>query len=327
MGLDISQPDVAFAIDAVRQAGRLVRQIEKDLVGAALTKEDRSPVTVADFASQALVGCMLDRLFPNDPLVAEEDSAALRTAEAKATLSAVAGFVGQVLSYATPETVCQWIDRGAGQPEGRYWTLDPIDGTKGFLRGDQYAVALALMTGAEAQIGVLGCPNLQEGGRPAKDGLGSLFVAVRGQGAWSGPLDDVGPFSRLSVSRRDDPAEARVLRSFEAGHTHVGRTEEWMTAMGVQAEAVRMDSQAKYAMLAAGMGDLLVRFLSPKQPEYKEKIWDHAAGSLVVEEAGGRVSDLRGKPLDFTTGRMLTNNQGLLASNGLLHDAALKALG
>jgi 3'(2'), 5'-bisphosphate nucleotidase len=205
--------------------------------------------------------------------------------------------------------------------------LDPIDGTKGFLRGDQYAVALALIKDAEVQIGVLGCPNLQEGGRSDKEGPGLLFVAVRGQGAWGGPLTDAGPFTRLSVSRREDPVEARVLRSFESGHTHVSRTEEWMDAMGVRAEAVRMDSQAKYAMLAAGRGDLLVRFLSPKQPDYKEKIWDHAAGLLVVEEAGGRVSDLHGKPLDFNTGRMLTNNRGLLASNGLLHDAALKAMG
>jgi hypothetical protein len=52
-------------------------------------------------------------------------------------------------------------------------------------------------------------------------------------------------------------------------------------------------------------------------------IWDQAAGALLVEEAGGRVSDLHGLPLDFTTGRHLLRNTGLIASNGLLHDAVL----
>jgi 3'(2'), 5'-bisphosphate nucleotidase len=87
-----------------------------------------------------------------------------------------------------------------------------------------------------------------------------------------------------------------------------------------------MDSQAKYAVLAAGAGDLLFRLLSPKQPDYREKIWDQAAGSLVVEAAGGRISDLDGQPLDFTAGRTLARNRGVLASNGYLHEAALQAL-
>ena len=87
-----------------------------------------------------------------------------------------------------------------------------------------------------------------------------------------------------------------------------------------------MDSQAKYAILAAGQGDLMLRLLSPDRPYYREKIWDQAAGSLVLEEAGGRISDLDGKALDFTTGRELKNNRGVLASNGKLHTAALQAI-
>ena len=59
---------------------------------------------------------------------------------------------------------------------GRYWTLDPIDGTKGFLRGDQYAVALGLIDDGEVILGVLGCPNL-----PNSDGSrGAIFSAVEG---------------------------------------------------------------------------------------------------------------------------------------------------
>jgi 3'(2'), 5'-bisphosphate nucleotidase len=69
-----------------------------------------------------------------------------------------------------------------------------------------------------------------------------------------------------------------------------------------------------------------MRLLSPKQPDYREKIWDQAAGSLLVEEAGGKVSDLNGKDLDFNAGRTLLNNRGILASNGHLHREALQAI-
>jgi len=86
-----------------------------------------------------------------------------------------------------------------------------------------------------------------------------------------------------------------------------------------------MDSQAKYAVLAAGGGEVIVRLLSPKLPDYREKIWDQAAGALVLEEAGGRITDLDGKPLEFTS-RVLVNNRGVLASNGHLHEALLKSL-
>ena len=87
-----------------------------------------------------------------------------------------------------------------------------------------------------------------------------------------------------------------------------------------------MDSMAKYAVLGAGNGELLVRLLSPKRPDYREKIWDQAAGSIIVEEAGGRITDLAGRPLDFTQGRTLANNRGILTSNGRLHEAALEAV-
>ena len=96
--------------------------------------------------------------------------------------------------------------------------------------------------------------------------------------------------------------------------------------LAVEVEPVRMDSQAKYMLLAAGKGELYLRFLSSRQPDYKERIWDQAAGALIVEEAGGKVSDLHGSSLDFSTGRTLLHNRGVLASNGHLHPQALQAL-
>ena len=129
----------------------------------------------------------------------------------------------------------------------------------------------------------------------------------------------------MQASQRSDPGEARLLRSFEADHTNTDQLDEVIRALHIQAPPVAMDSQAKYAVLAAGAGDLLLRLLSPKQPDYREKIWDQAAGSLVVEEAGGCISDLEGRPLDFTVGRTLARNRGVLASNGYLHAVALQA--
>lgn len=327
MSLDLRHPEVEFAVETVRRAALLVREVERELVNHAITKSDKSPVTVADFAAQALVGCLLERVFPNDPLVAEEDSAHLREPEAAQTLQTVARFVGRQLAYATAETVCAWIDRGGAGPARRFWTLDPIDGTKGFLRGDQYAVALALIVDGKVEIGVLGCPNLTNGKTPHRDGPGSLVVAQRGQGTWTMPLSgEANGLARLRVSGVTRSEDARVLRSVDAGHTNVGRVAQLMETLSVKAPPVLMDSQAKYAVMAAGDGDLLYRLLTKAQPDYREKIWDHAAGSLIIEEAGGRVSDLMGQPLDFTRGRALENNVGIVATNGHLHETALAAI-
>ena len=143
--LNFERPETQFAIHAVRRASQLVRQVQAETISSALTKDDRSPVTVADFASQALVGRLIAEYFPDDPLVGEEDSSVLRQPAGRQTLEQVTKFVSRLAPQATSETVCSWIDRGAGEPSDRFWTLDPIDGTKGFLRGDQYAVALALI--------------------------------------------------------------------------------------------------------------------------------------------------------------------------------------
>lgn len=325
--VDLKTPELKFALEAVRRAAGLVRQVQTELASQAATKDDRSPVTVADFASQALVGYLLLEAFPNDPLVAEEDSQALKEPTGGSMLEQVLGYVRRCVPQASLETVCSWIDHGGSEPSRRFWTLDPIDGTKGFLRGDQYVVALALVVDGDVQLGVLGCPNLRDGAHPDLGGPGSLVIAVRGEGTWTTSLAKPGALERLRVSARMDPSQMRILRSFEAGHTNIGQVDRLAQSLGVEAEPVRMDSQAKYALLAAGQGDLLVRLLSPTKPNYREKIWDQAAGSLVVAEAGGRVTDLHGTPLDFSTGRKLAHNRGILASNGHFHNIALQTLG
>lgn len=319
-------PELKFAIHAVQQASLLVKQVQAEMVSTALTKDDRSPVTVADFAAQALVGYLLDQSFSDDAMIGEEDSSVLQTPEESETLEHIAYFVGQYTTGATPDSVCQWIDRGSAQSADRYWTLDPIDGTKGFLRGDQYAVALALVVDGDVKVGVLGCPNLTDGYQPEIGGRGSLVAAARGEGTWVMPIEGEAEFKQIRVSPLTNPAGARLLRSFESGHTNISQIDVFATKLGVEAEPVRMDSQAKYAVLAAGHGELYLRLLSASRPDYREKIWDQAAGSIVIEEAGGRVTDLDGQPLDFTQGRTLAKNRGVYGSNSVLHEVGLKAL-
>ncbi len=324
--IDLNSPEIKFMLDAVWRSAMLVQRVQAELVSASLTKDDRSPVTVADFASQALIGKLLEDAFPDDAMVAEEESSTLRDPAAAQTLDDVTHFVSLSIPDADSQKVCAWIDHNRVDTATRFWTLDPIDGTKGFLRGDQYVVALALIDEGEVQFGALGCPNLLDAHKPDFEGRGSLVIAARGQGAWSTTLSEPGSFAPLHVSEVDDPPRARILRSFESGHTNVSQIDEFALSLGVQVEPVRMDSQAKYALLAAGEGELILRLLSPSRPDYREKVWDQAAGSLILEQAGGRITDLDGKALDFTKGRRLEDNRGVLASNGLLHETALRAL-
>jgi 3'(2'), 5'-bisphosphate nucleotidase len=319
----LDDPEVRFAVYAVREATTLVRRVQETRVCDALSKEDRSPVTVADLAAQAVVARRLEETFPREVLVAEEDSALLGVSTAGRHLEAIVRLVGSVVGEASPGAVCNWIDRGRAEPGRRFWTLDPVDGTKGFLRGDQYATALALVCDGQVQVAVLGCPRLPW---PGVRGPGIIVGAARGRGTWAMPLDVGGEMVRLQVSDREDPARAILLRSLEASHTDTSGVAELGRRLGLEEPAVAMDSQAKYAVLAAGRGDILVRLLAPDRPDYREKIWDQAAGSLVVEEAGGRVSDLTGKALDFRCGRTLTANRGVLATNGRLHSAVLEAI-
>ncbi len=326
MMLDTTKAEIAFAIQAVQRSACLIRDIQEQTTKASLAKEDRSPVTVADFTAQAYVACLLECAFPHVPLVAEESTADLQGAAGEEILTQVVAFLQKAFGSVGRDDVYRWIERGHADPADRYWTLDPLDGTKGFLRGDQFAVALAFIENGSVQIGVLGCPNLSLDVGDIHFERGCLVVAVRGGGCWAGPLIENTHLIALHVSDIDKPLDARVLRSYESGHTNVDQIGQFVEAWGVQASPLTLDSQAKYALLAAGCGEVCLRLLSEKQPKYKEKLWDQAAGALIVEEAGGRISDLDGNPLDFSTGRYLTNNRGILATNGHLHSSALETL-
>ena len=201
--------------------------------------------------------------------------------------------------------------------------MDPIDGTKGFLRGEQYAVALALLIDGEVVVAALGCPNLKVDPDDPGSATGAVFSAVRGGGATMTPLDGDAAPTPVRVNPNQDPGQARFVESVEKGHSSHSRSSRIAQAAGITQEPVRLDSQAKYAVVARGEADVYLRLA---RADYREKIWDHAAGFLVCSEAGGVASDLAGNPLDFGQGRRLENNRGVIVTNGALHQRVLGAV-
>lgn len=316
-----------IAIGAVRLAAEICTQVQDQLIdNDTLAKKDRSPVTIADFASQAVVCRLLEITFPDIPVVGEEGADALRGEDARTTRERVVDTVRSAMPDATEEQVLSWIDRGShkGGETGRFWTLDPIDGTKGFLRKEQYAVALALIEDGDVVLGVLACPGMSIEGH-SQPGL--VMAAAKGQGTKVLPLRACGFVGAETVTTDGltDTREARFCESVESGHSNQGTSASIAQALGITAEPVRMDSQAKYTAVACGQASIYLRL--PTSSDYREKIWDHAAGMICVAEAGGTVTDIHGNTLDFTRGRKLEDNQGIIATNGKIHDSVVTAVG
>ena len=344
------EKELQIALLAVRRASLLTRSVFHASSKGTLSKSDASPVTVGDYGAQALIISAIKHAFPGDEVVGEEEASDLRSN------SALSGKIWELVKdvklegdaegdgllggkIESEEKMLTAIDQGssAGGAKGRIWALDPIDGTKGFLRGGQYAVCLALMVDGEVVVGVLGCPNLpvddqvplSEGiGSDATDreGMGVLFSAVKGEGARSQGL--VGGKVRegkvISVSKIRDVKEATMCESVEAGHSSKGDNAEIAKLLGITKKPVQMDSQAKYGSVARGAGDLYLRL--PVRKDYVEKIWDHAAGDLIVREAGGQVTDIEGNRLNFSLGRTLKENKGVVATPKDVHPEVLKAV-
>jgi 3'(2'), 5'-bisphosphate nucleotidase len=321
-----------FAIEAVVAAAQLTKAVRDDFdpEAEAVSKSDSSPVTVADLGAQALVSMALTEALPEDGMMGEEDFGQL------ADSSDLADVVLARVRAQRPEftlddlrVALEGCDDPAG-PGRRWWTLDPVDGTKGFLRNEQYAIALALVEDGEVVLGVMGCPNLPYCGEPGDPNvsgpIGVLFVAERGAGTRMMPLFEA------DADRAGEPchaaapattAEARYAESVEAAHSNQSDAARIGAALGITAEPVRLDSQTKYAMLARGDASIYLRV---PRGDYRENIWDHAAGMLVVSEAGGRVSDVEGVPFDITTGQRMTDNRGAVVAAASIHDEVVAAV-
>ena len=310
-----------IAISAVLKAIPLCQQVEVDMMKSyAVEKEDGTPVTVADFGAQALICQAIGEAFPEDPIVAEEDSQELwKDLE---LMQRVTKYVNRFTEGSlSTQAVCDLIDRGRGEPQKRFWVLDPIDGTKEFLRGGPYAIALALIVDGEVKLGVLGCPNLPQKWDDPQAQQGCLFVAERGKGAWMLSSDGEFP-EQIHVSQ----TTRRLVDTVESSHSDVEAHKQIAQQMGLTTPPIRIIGQAKHGVLARGAASVYMNLLKPGKENYRETIWDYAAGVIVVEEAGGVVTDADGHPLDFSQGKELPPGCGILATNGVLHPQLLECV-
>ncbi|KAL4626694.1 3',5'-bisphosphate nucleotidase AHL-like [Castanea sativa] len=364
--------EVEVAVRAVQMACALCQRVQGNLISKTndqvQSKDDNSPVTVADWSVQATVSWLLSESFgsKNVSIVAEEDIQKLCKADAAGLLATVSntvneclaeaprfGLKGPNISLGTSE-VLEAISRcnSTGGPTGRFWTLDPVDGTLGFVRGDQYAVALALIEDGQVVLGVLGCPNypmrkewlsyhhryhriISKLTPPTSESWdkGCVIYARRGSGeALMQPLPHVNqklvwPNSvrPVQVSSIDNPSLATFCEPVEKANSSHSFTAGVAHSMGLRKQPLRVYSMVKYAAIARGDAEIFMKFA---RAGYKEKIWDHAAGVVIIQEAGGVVSDARGRPLDFSKGIYLEGlDRGIIACAGpKLHDKIISAV-
>lgn len=363
--------ELDVAIRVVQMACSLCQKVQESLIqrsGQIKSKEDDSPVTVADWSVQATVSWVLSESFggENVSIVAEEDVQTLSSADAIGLLESVVDTVNECLENASmfgltgpkkalraPE-ILETIGRcnSNGGPKGRYWILDPVDGTLGFVRGDQYAIALAMIEDGEVVLGVLGCPNypmrkewlnyhhryyrfMSNLSPPTPESWhkGCVMYALKGtHEAWMQPLIHDGKelvwqnlARRIQVSSIDDPGLATFCEPVEKANSSHTFTAGLAHTVGLRKQPLRVYSMVKYAAIARGDAEIFMKFA---RAGYKEKIWDHAAGVLIIEEAGGVVTDAGGRPLDFSKGIYLEGlDRGIIACSGaILHEKIIKAV-
>ncbi|PHH80185.1 hypothetical protein CDD80_2556 [Ophiocordyceps camponoti-rufipedis] len=335
--------ELAVGFQALQLAAQLSQAIIATDDKGVTEKADLSPVTVADFAVQALLIATFKHAFPDDSFVGEENAASLRKDEA--LLERVWELLQQLNVRepchvpATRQQMCDLIDdAGAanprGGPSGRIWVFDPIDGTKTYLRGELYAINIGLLVDGVQTLGIIGCPNMSMNATgPIRNAdvapEGCIVYAVKSQGAFVRSLQgDAGNAQSRRIPHltdcRDDTI--RFVTSFglvDSGLDDVHRVvAERLGAVFPGCDLVPW--VLRWAVLALGLGNTTVWVY--KRKDRFAKAWDHAGAMLLFEETGGKISDVLGRPIDFTVGRRMSNNCGFVAAPERLHDQVLKVV-
>jgi len=310
--------DLSPILQAVREAAALCRQVQQTHLDRR-EKAGHEPVTIADYGSQAILCRAISQAFPGDAVLAEEHASQFLEVVAEPQRAQITRMVSEVLGETVSEAdIVGWLDYGQGRQARYTWVIDPIDGTQGFLARRRYAIAAGLLDNGQPVGAVLGSPAY-----PTPNGDGLLFYALDGQ-AWVEPLSG-GAAQRIHVSERVEPSSIRVVESVEVSHTDPALTARVLAEAGLaEAHVLEVDSMDKYAMVACGDAELYLRI--PTIRSYRHKAWDHAAGTALVQAAGGVVTDLNGAPLDFTHGALLVNNQGMVVSSGRIHERVLRGI-
>uniref|UniRef100_A0A6M2EM33 3'(2'),5'-bisphosphate nucleotidase n=1 Tax=Populus davidiana TaxID=266767 RepID=A0A6M2EM33_9ROSI len=358
--------ELEAAVDVVERACRICVDVKKPLYsseGRIVEKNDNTPVTVADFGVQALVSLELSKVFPSIPLVAEEDSDFVRSNNlVDSVVSVVTDKASSNDKPLTNADVLEAIDRGGknaivyGTRPATYWVLDPIDGTKGFLKGSEalYVVGLALVVEGDIVLGVMGCPNWKEassynstidvqGSESVPSRSGILMVAHVGRGTWARQLSDlmgvsakvpngwtrcfvdgchIVPKARFCISDSQTWESVPLSAFFSATSDADGVSDKEILLL-----PTCCGSLCKYLMVASGRASV---FILRARAQTLIKVWDHAVGIICVHEAGGKVTDWKGSDIDLTADqverRILFPSMGVLVSNGTIHNQILEMI-
>ncbi|KAG9452788.1 hypothetical protein H6P81_005692 [Aristolochia fimbriata] len=365
--------ELQVAVNVVEKACRLCVDVKKSLFSGEsriLEKKDQTPVTIADFGVQALISLELGRAFPSIPLVAEEDSTFLRSSlensehEKGSSSNFLVDSVLNAVNEKTSESlshndVLEAIDRGGkvtvgfGTKPATYWVLDPIDGTRGFLKGIDalYVVGLALVVEGEVVVGVMGCPNWNEsvpvggglGGESGGCGLGIIMIAHIGCGTWTKTLPTM-PDNMANVINKWSSRSVDSCSFVHEARFCIPESQTWgslplSTSLATTDEESPGDEQkvlllsaccgslCKYLMVASGRASV---FIVRARSTTIIKAWDHAVGMICVHEAGGQVTDWKGSPLDLAADevgrRVIFPSGGVLVTNGNLHNQILQII-
>ncbi|XP_049381926.1 putative PAP-specific phosphatase, mitochondrial isoform X2 [Solanum stenotomum] len=311
--------ELEAAVDVVERACRLCVDVKKSLFssdGRILEKNDQTPVTIADFGVQALVSLEMNRLFPSIPLVAEEDSAFLRSNNLVGSVVDVVKDKATLGDEVTEDNILKAIDRGGKDayvfaPEpATYWILDPIDGTRGFVKGSEalYVVGLALVVEGKIVLGVMGCPNWHEDcsdnsiigvqeNQSSRSGI--IMVSHVGCGTWTKRLSDIltnespHTWTRCSVDScqmvqgaRVTIPESQTWKSLPLSGLFDAKTDSENIGEGnILLLSACCGSLCKYLMVASGRASV---YIQGKKATSIIKVWDHAVGIICVHEAGGK---------------------------------------
>jgi 3'-phosphoadenosine 5'-phosphosulfate (PAPS) 3'-phosphatase len=265
---------------------------------ACWTKEDKSPVTIADLLHQSQVQQLLHDSFASDGLICEEP----RSMQEKVITEAAAISERYYGSALRPE-LHDVPERGDVT-----WILDPIDGTKGYLKGRYYAIALGYYRGGAPFFGAMAVPHAPQAETAPIDN--AIAFAVKGHGAWMG------------LAREDAQLDFTPLKTEQGGYTKPYRVAVSLEHGGALTAAVesgafvpvKLDSQAKYLAVAANHLDAYAR--ASRDDGGTDVAWDHVPGALIAAEAGCTVCHFDGSPVAFAPEPIVRFRGGMLCHRG-----------